>query len=103
MAQVLPFKAVEDDSASLAEVRADRPFLGEVLVRSGALAREQVEAALTEQRGQDSLLGTILLVQGLISSEALTDALSEQSGFGQINLEAAPPDPALMDTVDPHR
>ncbi len=100
MAQVLPFKA--SDVVAAEEVRA-RPYLGDVLVRSGALDSRQLEAALTAQQGQDSLLGTILLVNGLISPDALADALSEQSGVGRINLDASPPDPALLDLVDPYQ
>ena len=58
MAQVLPFKASE---SVVSEAPRARPFLGDVLVRSGALAREELDAALSQQEGQDTLLGTILL------------------------------------------
>ena len=101
MAQVLSFKALEAAPAGAA-ASPSRPYLGDVLVRSGVLAREQVDAALSLQQGQDTLLGTILVVGGLLTPDALADALSEQSGVGRINLDASPPDPALMDAADPH-
>ena len=101
MAQVLPFTA-PDAAPSGAADAPPRPYLGDVLVRSGHLAPEELDEALSQQQGQDSLLGTILVVQGLISPDALTEALSEQSGLGRINLDASPPDPVLMDAADPY-
>lgn len=80
---------------------ATRHYLGDVLVSSGRLAREQVDAALSAQREQNSLLGTILVVQGLLSPDALAEALSEQSGLGRADLETTPPDPILLQGVDP--
>jgi cellulose synthase/poly-beta-1,6-N-acetylglucosamine synthase-like glycosyltransferase len=99
MAQVLPFRPV--DAAPPAPEPSPRRYLGEVLVESGQLAREQVEEALDEQRGQDSLLGHILLVRGLLSPEALEDALSQQSGLGRVDLDAMPSDPRFVAEADP--
>jgi glycosyltransferase XagB len=97
MAQVLSLKPV-----GVAPSRAlGRPYLGDVLVRSGRLAREHVEAALSAQREQDTLLGTILVVGGVLSPDALADALSEQSGLGRADLHAVPPDPILLQGIDP--
>ncbi len=100
MAQVLSFRPL--DAAELPAAPPTRPFLGDVLVRSGRLARPVLDAALAAQRGQDSLLGTILVVGGQLSPEALAEALSEQSGLGRVDLDAAPPDPALLEAVDPY-
>jgi cellulose synthase/poly-beta-1,6-N-acetylglucosamine synthase-like glycosyltransferase len=102
MADVLPFRTadaapVERDAAPKA-----RAFLGDILVRAGALAPDALEGALALQRGQDSLLGHILLVNGLISGDALVAALSEQSRLGRADLDATPPDPDLARGVDPY-
>lgn len=97
MAQVLSLKTAGAHPAP----EAPRRYLGDVLVSSGRLAREQIDAALRAQRGQNSLLGTILVVEGLLSQDALTDALSEQSGLGRADLDTAPPDPILLQGVDP--
>ncbi len=101
MAQVLPFTAPEP-APSGGGVARPRPYLGDVLVRLGHLAPEERDAALNQQQQQDTLLGTILVVSGLVSRDQLDEALSEQSGLGRINLDAAPPDPTLMDAVDPY-
>ncbi len=103
MAQILSFKPVAAAPSSAETAVARRPYLGDVLVGAGALARDQLDEALDQQRGQDSLLGHILIVSGLISPDALTDALSAQSGIGRINLDASPPDPALVAEADPVR
>lgn len=81
---------------------ATRDFLGDVLVRSGRVGREQVDAALLAQKEQDTLLGTILVVQGLLSSDALADALCEQSGLLRIDLTTQAPDPIVLQGVDPY-
>src|SRR6187401_947277 len=95
MAQVLSLKFAE------AAAPPARPYLGEVLVRSGRLAPDALAAALSAQRGQDTLLGTILLAQGLLSADALADALSEQSGLARIDLAREPPEPIVLQGVDP--
>lgn len=99
MAQVLPFRSI--DAAPEAEALA-RPFLGDVLVRLGDLAQDDLDGALALQRGQDIRLGHILLVNGLISRATLVRALSEQSRLGLADLDATPPEPELGWGVDPH-
>lgn len=103
MAQLLPFKSVEALAPVIPEPERTRPYLGDVLVRSGALEPAALAEALSQQAGQDTLLGNILLVRGLISADVLAGALSEQSGLGLINLDAAPPDPLLLGAADPYR
>lgn len=105
MARVVPLKSIAE-AAPLEEAApaaaAARPFLGDVLVSSGRVARDKVEAALVAQRGQDTLLGHILLVEGHLCAEDLVDALSEQSGLGRIDLDLNPPDATLLDGLDPY-
>jgi cellulose synthase/poly-beta-1,6-N-acetylglucosamine synthase-like glycosyltransferase len=99
MAKVLPFKPT---SVAPAAQAAARPFLGDILVRSGKLAPDALEGALALQRGQDTQLGHILLVNGLISREALTQALADQVRLGRADLDANPPEPDLVAGVDPY-
>lgn len=103
MAQVLQFGRLDAVVADAAPAEAKQhPFLGDILVRTGALAPDALDAALALQREQDTLLGRILIVNGLISREALTEALSEQSKLGRIDLEVLPPDPILAAEADPY-
>lgn len=107
MAVVLPFNAAaarlleEEEALPVAEPR--RPLLGELLVKSGAIAPEALTEALDQQNAQDQRLGTILLANNLISDEALGSALSQQSGLGRVDLVASPPDLALCAGLDPYR
>ncbi len=100
MAQVLPFKPTY--AAPAVRAAAAQPYLGDLLVRAGALAPDALQDALALQRGQDTLLGHILLVNGLISREALIAALSEQSKLGRADLDSTPPEPDLAVGVDPY-
>jgi cellulose synthase/poly-beta-1,6-N-acetylglucosamine synthase-like glycosyltransferase len=102
MAQVVPFRSQPSAGFPVPEP-SRQPYLGDLLVRSGALAPAQLEDALVLQRDQDALLGRILLVGGHISREALTEALSEQSRLGRIDLETAQPDAELLSGADPRR
>lgn len=101
MAQVLPFSPTEAKPTRRPAPR--RALLGDVLVRAGKVAAQQLAAALQLQRQQDTLLGQILVAEGTISPADLTAALSEQSGLGAIDLAASPAEPALMDGLDPYR
>lgn len=104
MAQVLQFKPAPEAVLDLGpEAAPRRPYLGEILVRSGRLAPEALALALEEQRGQESPLGRILLVGGLISPEVLTEAIAEQTRIGRVDLDARPADPALVAEADPYR
>ena len=100
MARVLPFKRAAEDGPA---APPRKPYLGEVLVRSGQLAPEALATALDQQHDQDIALGQILLVRGLITPDALTDALSEQTRIGRVDLEARPADPEMVAGSDPYR
>ncbi|WP_457637502.1 ATPase, T2SS/T4P/T4SS family [Oceanithermus sp.] len=54
--------------------------LGELLLKKGAITKEDLERALAEQEQNGKLLGKILLNKGLISEEQLYEALAEQDG-----------------------
>jgi glycosyltransferase XagB len=103
MAQILPFVPIEAAGARPEEAEPRRMLLGDVLVRTGKLAAQQLAAALQLQRQQDTLLGHILISQGAIAPDDLAAALSEQSGLGQVDLTASPAEPELMTGLDPYR
>jgi hypothetical protein len=55
--------------------------LGEMLVRDGSLAREQLDRALARQAQDGGRLGTILVEMGLIDADALTVYLGLELGI----------------------
>ncbi|MDQ3865784.1 MAG: GspE/PulE family protein [Actinomycetota bacterium] len=75
----------------LAEVEL-RPRLGNLLVESGAITREQLDAALAEKGRSGQRLGEILLERGWASERALARALAEQYDLAFVDLASAPLD-----------
>lgn len=102
LAQVLPFKIATAQGSSASAPVKQNPFLGDLLVKSGALAPAALSEALAMQQEQDTLLGQILLVHGLITPDALLDALSVQSNLGRVDLYTQKPDPTLLAEIDPY-
>jgi type IV pilus assembly protein PilB len=70
--------------------------LGELLVRAGELAPEQLEQALTEQRGLEEhvRIGEILVSHNWITRKALAHALAEQHSLEFVDLARVEVDPA---------
>ncbi len=68
-------------------------MLGQMLLATGAVTREQLEKALAEQRASGALLGDILLTLNFVTEEALAKALAQEAGipFGTIDGLAADP------------
>lgn len=89
--------------APLAEA-VGRPSLplGATLVRAGVLSEEALEDALLRQRALDAPLGRILLADRAISPEHLLGALARQADLPIIDLLESPPDPALLEGLDPY-
>ena len=85
-----------------AAVRAlgNRP-LGQVLVDAGMITEQQLSEALDEQRRQGGRLGTHLILQGAVTRLQLYGCIADQMGLPFINLRDAPPDPHLMERLDP--
>lgn len=67
------------------DARSRQARLGEILVRDGAVSREQLEAALQMQKKTGRKIGELLVSSGACSPEALAKAVAEQMG-----LERAP-------------
>lgn len=72
--------------------------LGELLVRSNLITKEQLQSALDEQKssGGQLRLGTILVKDGYISETELTAFLSKQYSVPSINLAEFDIDPAVV-------
>lgn len=102
MARVLPFTARAPASPPPSASEPARRRIGDVLVQSGVLDADTLAEALEQQSRQDQRLGRILIANRKISREDLAAALSRQSGLGRIDLIATPPDPELMDGLDPY-
>ncbi|MXU65969.1 glycosyltransferase family 2 protein [Oceanomicrobium pacificus] len=73
--------------------------LGRLLMRSGALHREELELGLLLQRRQNAPLGDILVAENLAARVDVHAALARQAGLARVNPDHAPPDPALVDLL----
>jgi len=72
--------------------------LGELLVRSNMITKDQLQKALEEQKGSGGQLrlGTILIRDGYIGESELTAFLSKQYSVPSINLAEFEVDPAVI-------
>lgn len=66
----------------------NRIRLGDLLLRDGVIAPEQLQRALDEQRAYGGRLGRHLVDMGFLSEPALLDALSRQLRLPKIDLDA---------------
>ncbi len=73
--------------------------IGEILLRCGAVAPDRLRLALALQDGDRRRLGEILVSRRWASSEAVAAAAATQGGVAAADLEAAPPDPGLVDRL----
>lgn len=60
--------------------------LGDLLISTGAISREQLEQALELQKGTKQRLGDVLIQNGFITEKSLIDALKIQLGIEFIDL-----------------
>lgn len=61
--------------------------LGDILVNSGLISKEQLNKALDLQKKQGKRLGEILIEEGLISEDQIIEVLEFQLGVPHINLK----------------
>ena len=61
--------------------------LGEILLQSGVLSKEQLKMALDLQRREGGLLGEILIKLGYVNERDIVQALTVQCGFPYLPLE----------------
>ncbi len=65
----------------------ERVRLGELLVETGLISREQLEQALTLQQTDRSKLGEIVVREGMVSEAKVTQVLSQQLSVPWVSLE----------------
>lgn len=75
--------------------------IGEILVASGLVTREQIDHALAEQAQSGRRLGQILVQQGVISEDDLAWALSSQLGYPYVFLAPEIVDEATVRLLSP--
>src|SRR5512136_1218306 len=73
--------------------------LGEVLVRSQLISRQQLTKALDEQKGSNEKLGEILQRLGFATEEDIVECLSHQCGVPSINLRHFEIDPNVAKII----
>ncbi|MEQ3626088.1 MAG: glycosyltransferase family 2 protein [Celeribacter sp.] len=82
---------------------AGRVPLGELLRDAGVVSDRDLRAALRLRPRREAPLGQILLAHGLITPDDLIQQLARQWQVRVAALDQRPPDPALLDRLDPAR
>ena len=75
----------------LSEAELNHTRVGDILVESGLVTREQVEIAFNSQRGKKRQVGELLIMKGLITEEQLLLALATKFRLRFVDLEAVLP------------
>lgn len=96
-----PAPALPSAPAPQAAVIAERDLrpLGQILLEDGAVDPRNLLRAVVMRQRQSARLGEILLAHGWVQDAALTRALSRQWRTSEIDLDALPPDPRLIDAL----
>ena len=94
MARVIRFSQNKTDIAAASGKTPAQ--VGERLLQSESITRDQLQIALHEQRRSGQMLGAILVQLGFIDEETLASVLAERTGFSQIDLKRANINPELM-------
>jgi type IV pilus assembly protein PilB len=89
-----------DQLLSVLERHRRSSKLGDILLKSGELSRDQLDAALAEQRRSGQPLGDVLLRLGLVSEERLRMALCRQLHIRFFSLDTIIIDPTLRNLVN---
>lgn len=75
--------------------------LGEILLQNGSLKTRDLNAALEMQGQRDAWLGDILIAHKFSTPEAVKTALQAQISGELYDITATPPDPEVLQGVDP--
>ncbi|MBJ6748746.1 GspE/PulE family protein [Geomonas anaerohicana] len=73
--------------------------VGDILVESGLVTREQVEAAFKSQKGKKLQVGELLIMKGLITEEQLLSALATKFRLRFVDLETVIPGEAALSAI----
>jgi type IV pilus assembly protein PilB len=93
-------KLVTQRQLNLVREHAQRPKLGEVLVRSGAISGEQLQHALDQQKQLKLPVGQLLVRLKYLTDETMRQALSVQLNVPYLDLDRVTIDPALSRIVN---
>lgn len=74
--------------------------IGQRLIASGVLEAQRLEEALALHRRWGVRLGQVLVAEGLVRDEDLARHLAARLGLPYADLDATPPDPALLRQAD---
>ncbi|WP_037472417.1 type II secretion system ATPase GspE [Simplicispira psychrophila] len=81
---------IEPTGELLADVAAQRPRLGDLLVQAGKLSARDLERALSAQQEMGSMIGRVLVRLGLVSDADVAQALSLQLGIPLVTAQGFP-------------
>ncbi|WP_319557270.1 GspE/PulE family protein [Thiomicrorhabdus sp.] len=77
-----------------------RQLLGELLLESGHISKDQLHIALLLQKQTGSRLGQLLVEQDFLSRSELHRSLSQQNGIESIELSGLIPDLSAIELID---
>jgi type IV pilus assembly protein PilB len=75
--------------------------LGDMLVQSGLITKDQLDKALIEQKNSGAKLGSSLIKLGFITEDAITQFLGKQLNLPTVNLSTAELDPQVLKLIPP--
>ena len=75
--------------------------LGEILLQNGALKPQDLGTALSMQNQRDARLGDILIAHAFSTPDAVKAALRAQISGDLFDITASPPDPEVLQGLDP--
>lgn len=78
---------------------AKRKFLGEMLIDSGIITRDDLQHALEYQKANGVRLGKALIDMGYVTQEAINETLGKQMGIPYVNLDTYVIDRKVMDGI----
>ncbi len=94
-------KRLSQRPLNLVREASERPRLGEVLVRGGAINADQLHHALTQQKQLKLPIGQLLVRLNYLSDETMRQALSVQLNVPFLDLDRVTIDPALSRIINP--
>ena len=75
-------------------------FLGEVLLESGVITKQQLSIALKEQKQTGELMGNVLVRLGMVSRKELSAAMAKSADLPYADLRRTKVDPAAVQRVN---
>jgi len=98
-AAILLADAVDEGEMHVKMHEMHHARVGDILVESGLVTREQVEAAFKGQKGKKLQVGELLIMKGLITEEQLLSALATKFRLRFVDLETVIPSDAALNAI----